>query len=121
MPRSDNAVVLAAQAVERLAAPTPARMTEVTAAFLDGAIAATRESDPTIARHLGALRSGGPEASALLRRKPRGLGHRPSRPGALLTRLQGTTLCLHPSSNPTSNTGLLPPPSIDTSQLNRRK
>jgi acetylornithine deacetylase/succinyl-diaminopimelate desuccinylase-like protein len=65
MPRADNAVVLAAQAVERLAAPTPARLTEVTARFLQGAIAATRESDPTIARLLGALLAGGPEASAL--------------------------------------------------------
>jgi acetylornithine deacetylase/succinyl-diaminopimelate desuccinylase-like protein len=65
MPRPDNAVVLAAQAIERIAVPSPARMTEVTRAFLDGAIAATRESDPAIARLLQAVASGGPNASAL--------------------------------------------------------
>jgi acetylornithine deacetylase/succinyl-diaminopimelate desuccinylase-like protein len=64
MPRSDNAVVLAAQAIGRLAVPSPARMTEVTSRFLDGAIAATKESDPTIARLLGVIATGGEGASA---------------------------------------------------------
>ncbi|MEA2675407.1 MAG: hypothetical protein QOI92_2599 [Chloroflexota bacterium] len=64
MPRADNALVLAAKAIERLAAPAPARMTEVTRRFLDGAIAATRESDPAIARLLRGLASGDPGVSA---------------------------------------------------------
>ena len=63
MPRADNAVVLAARAIERLAVPSPVRMTEVTSRFLDGAIAATRESDPSIARLLGALSTGDPRAT----------------------------------------------------------
>lgn len=64
MPRADNALVLAAQAIERLAVPSPARMTEVTRRFLDGAIAATSESDPAIARLLRGLASGDPGVSA---------------------------------------------------------
>jgi acetylornithine deacetylase/succinyl-diaminopimelate desuccinylase-like protein len=63
MPRPDNAVMLAAQAVERLAVPSPARMTDVTRRFLEGAIEATRESDPTIARLLGTLVDAGDGAS----------------------------------------------------------
>jgi acetylornithine deacetylase/succinyl-diaminopimelate desuccinylase-like protein len=65
MPRADNAIVLAAQAIERLAVPSPARLTEVTSRFLDGAIAATSESDPSIARLLRGLAIGGPGASAM--------------------------------------------------------
>ena len=41
MPRPDNALLLAAEAVARLAVPTPARLTPVMRAFLDGAIEAT--------------------------------------------------------------------------------
>jgi acetylornithine deacetylase/succinyl-diaminopimelate desuccinylase-like protein len=64
MPRADNALVLAARAIERLAVPSPARMTEVTRRFLDGAIAATSESDPAIARLLRGLMRGDPGVSA---------------------------------------------------------
>jgi acetylornithine deacetylase/succinyl-diaminopimelate desuccinylase-like protein len=65
MPRSDNAVVLAAEAVRRLIEPSPARMTEVTGRFLEGATAATRDSDPAISRMLAALATGDPGASAM--------------------------------------------------------
>jgi acetylornithine deacetylase/succinyl-diaminopimelate desuccinylase-like protein len=41
MPRPDNAVLLAAEAVARLSAPEPARLTPVTRAFLEGARGAT--------------------------------------------------------------------------------
>src|SRR5204862_356744 len=41
MPRPDNALRLAADAVARLAAPMPARLTPVMQAFFDGAIDAT--------------------------------------------------------------------------------
>lgn len=64
MPRADNAVLLAARAIERLAVPSPSRLTEVTSRFLDGAIAATRGTDPSISRLLGALANGDPSASA---------------------------------------------------------
>jgi acetylornithine deacetylase/succinyl-diaminopimelate desuccinylase-like protein len=60
MPRRDNAVVLAAEAISRLAQPLPARMTPVTEAFLDGAIAAT---DGDVARLLAAVATGGERAS----------------------------------------------------------
>ena len=64
MPRPDNAAVLAAEAIARLAVPRPARLTPVTRAFLDGAIAAT-EGAP--ARLLEAIAAGGerPSAAAL--------------------------------------------------------
>lgn len=64
MPRSDNALVLAAEAVGRLAQPSPVRLTDVTRRFLDGAIAAIRPTDPSIAEMLAALSSGDPRASA---------------------------------------------------------
>jgi len=60
MPRADNAAVLAARAITRLAEPLPARLTPVTRAFLEGAIAAT---DGDIARLLSAVRDGGDRAS----------------------------------------------------------
>ena len=41
MPRADNAAVLAAEAIARLAAPEPTRITPVARAFLDGAAEAT--------------------------------------------------------------------------------
>ena len=64
MPRLDNALLLAAEAVVRLAKPWPARMTEVTQRFLDGAIAATAATDEPIAKLLRALAAGDPRASA---------------------------------------------------------
>jgi acetylornithine deacetylase/succinyl-diaminopimelate desuccinylase-like protein len=64
MPRADNALLLAAEAVVRLAVPSPIRLTEVTRRFLDGAIAATASTDEPIARLLGALAAGDPRASA---------------------------------------------------------
>jgi acetylornithine deacetylase/succinyl-diaminopimelate desuccinylase-like protein len=60
MPRADNAAVLAAQAITRLAEPLPARLTPVTRDFLDGAISAT---DGDVARLLTAVRDGGERAS----------------------------------------------------------
>jgi acetylornithine deacetylase/succinyl-diaminopimelate desuccinylase-like protein len=61
MPRPDNAILLVAEAVRRLAEPAPVRLTPVTQGFLDGALAAT---DGAAARILGALASGEPGASA---------------------------------------------------------
>ena len=58
MPRSDNAIVLAAEAVTRLAAPWPVRLTDVTRRFMDGAIAATETSAPEASRMLRALAGG---------------------------------------------------------------
>ena len=60
MPRPDNAVLLVADAVARLAVPSPVRLTEVTRRFLDGAIAAT---DEPVAGLLRAIASGDPSAS----------------------------------------------------------
>ena len=64
MPRSDNALVLAAEAVVRLTEPWPVRLTDVTRRFLDGAIAAVESTDEPIARILRALASGVPRSSA---------------------------------------------------------
>ncbi len=61
MPRPDNAILLVAEAVRRLAEPAPVRLTPVTRSFLDGAIAAT---DGPAARMLEALAKGEPGASA---------------------------------------------------------
>jgi acetylornithine deacetylase/succinyl-diaminopimelate desuccinylase-like protein len=61
MPRPDNAILLATEAVHRLSKPWPVRLTPVTRAFLEGAIAAT---DGPAARMLEALASGEPGASA---------------------------------------------------------
>jgi len=60
MPRADNAAVLAAEAIARLSVPLPARLTPVTSAFLEGAIAAT---DGDVARLLRAVATGGERAS----------------------------------------------------------
>ncbi len=60
MPRAENAVLLAAEAITRLVAPLPPRLTPVTRAFFDGAIAAT---DGDVARLLTAVRDGGDRAS----------------------------------------------------------
>lgn len=68
MPRSDNAVLLAAEAITRLAEPWPVRLTDVTRRFLEGTIAAAElgaEHDgASVARILRALSSGDPRASA---------------------------------------------------------
>jgi acetylornithine deacetylase/succinyl-diaminopimelate desuccinylase-like protein len=61
MPRVDNAALLAAEAITRLAVPLPARLTDVTRTFLDGAIAAVDEPARQI---LTAILEGGPGASA---------------------------------------------------------
>ena len=61
MPRPDNAVLLAAEAVMRLSEPSPVRLTDVTRAFLDGAVAAT---DEPASRLLRALAGGEPGISA---------------------------------------------------------
>lgn len=61
-PRPDNAVVLAAEAVRRLAEPAPVRLTPVTKRFLEGAIEAT---DGEARRLLLALASGREEATAM--------------------------------------------------------
>jgi acetylornithine deacetylase/succinyl-diaminopimelate desuccinylase-like protein len=55
MPRADNAVVLGAEAVRRLAEPGPVRVTPVMARFLEAAAAAL---PPDIARVLRAIASG---------------------------------------------------------------
>jgi acetylornithine deacetylase/succinyl-diaminopimelate desuccinylase-like protein len=61
MPRADNAAVLAAEAITRLAVPLPARLTQVTQTFLDGAIAAT---DGPARRILAAIAEGAAGSSA---------------------------------------------------------
>jgi acetylornithine deacetylase/succinyl-diaminopimelate desuccinylase-like protein len=65
MPRADNALLLAAEAIVRLSKPWPARLVDVTRRFLDGAIAAAEDEDANAARLLRALASGDPRASAL--------------------------------------------------------
>jgi acetylornithine deacetylase/succinyl-diaminopimelate desuccinylase-like protein len=52
MPRDDNAAVLAARVVERLAVPGPVRLTPVMAAFLDAAAAALPPATATVLRRL---------------------------------------------------------------------
>ena len=64
MPRSDNAIVLAAQAVIRLAKPSPIRLTDVTRRFLEGAAAAIEETEPQTARLLQACIAGSTGISA---------------------------------------------------------
>jgi acetylornithine deacetylase/succinyl-diaminopimelate desuccinylase-like protein len=65
MPRRDNANLIAAQAIQRLAEPWPIRLTGVTQRLLDGAIAATEANDPAIARLLRPLAAGTPGVSAM--------------------------------------------------------
>jgi acetylornithine deacetylase/succinyl-diaminopimelate desuccinylase-like protein len=62
MPRPDNAALLAAEAVARLAAPQPARMTPVMRTFLDGAIDGT---DGEAQRLLRDVADGGGSQDAL--------------------------------------------------------
>ena len=65
MPRDDNAAVLAARVVERLAAPGPITVTPVMAEFLDAASAAL---PPAVGSVLRRLAGGDPEADAELDR-----------------------------------------------------
>jgi Acetylornithine deacetylase/Succinyl-diaminopimelate desuccinylase and related deacylases len=64
MPRPDNAVLLAAEAIARLAEPATIRLTDVTRRFLDGAIEATANAAPSASRLLRALAAGDPGVSA---------------------------------------------------------
>jgi acetylornithine deacetylase/succinyl-diaminopimelate desuccinylase-like protein len=67
MPRSENANVLAAEAVARLSAPWPARLTEVTKAMLDRTIAELDGAEgvpPEVVRLLRAAASGDSRVSA---------------------------------------------------------
>ena len=64
MPRKDNAVVLAADAVLRLARPEPIRMTDVTTRFLEGAAEALQATEPRTARLLQACIAGATGISA---------------------------------------------------------
>ena len=64
MPRADNALVLASDAVMRLSEPFPVRLTDVTGRFLDGAVAAIEATHAPIARMLRGLASGDPTMSA---------------------------------------------------------
>jgi acetylornithine deacetylase/succinyl-diaminopimelate desuccinylase-like protein len=67
MPRSENANVLAARAVAALAAPWPARLTDVTRAMLDRTIAELEGTDdipPEVLRLLRAAASGDSRVSA---------------------------------------------------------
>jgi acetylornithine deacetylase/succinyl-diaminopimelate desuccinylase-like protein len=54
MPRDDNAAVLAARIVERLAVPGPIRMTPVTQRFLEAAAAALPAEAATVLRRVAA-------------------------------------------------------------------
>lgn len=65
MPRADNALVLAAEAVARLSVPSPIRLTDVTRAFIEGAIEATAADNEPVARILRALASGHAGTSAV--------------------------------------------------------
>ena len=68
MPRAENAILLATEAVARLAPPWPARLTDVTQALLERTIAALDGTDdlpPEALRLLRAAASGDSRASAL--------------------------------------------------------
>jgi acetylornithine deacetylase/succinyl-diaminopimelate desuccinylase-like protein len=58
MPREDNAAVLAAEAIRRLAVPGEVRLTETMRTFLEGAAAAIEARQPDAARAVRALGSG---------------------------------------------------------------
>ncbi|HXG26072.1 MAG TPA: M20/M25/M40 family metallo-hydrolase, partial [Candidatus Binatia bacterium] len=66
MPRAENAVLLATEAVRRLAPPWPARLTDVTRDFLEGTIAGLEGAEgppPEVLRLLRAAASGDERAS----------------------------------------------------------
>lgn len=58
MPRRDNAILLAAEAVTRLARPARTRLTDVTRRFLEGAAEALAASEPQTTRLLQACIAG---------------------------------------------------------------
>ena len=62
MPREDNAAVMAARIVERLAAPTPIRITPVMATFLEAAAAALPGEAAAVLRRIAAGEEDGPAA-----------------------------------------------------------
>lgn len=62
MPRHDNAAVLAARIVERLAVPGPTRIVPVVAAFLDAAITALPDAAGGVLRRVRAGELDGPGA-----------------------------------------------------------
>jgi acetylornithine deacetylase/succinyl-diaminopimelate desuccinylase-like protein len=64
MPRADNAIVLAAQAVVRLAKPERTRLTDVTRRFLEGAAEALESTEPQTSRLLQACVAGATGISA---------------------------------------------------------
>lgn len=64
MPRDDNAAVLAAEAIRRLAAPGTVRLTDTMRTFLEGAAAAIASRQPEAARAVRALGSGDERAFA---------------------------------------------------------
>jgi acetylornithine deacetylase/succinyl-diaminopimelate desuccinylase-like protein len=66
MPRDDNAAVLAARIVERLAVPAPIRITPVMARFLDAAAAALPEGAAAVLRRIAAGELDGPAADRAL-------------------------------------------------------
>ncbi len=68
MPRAENAILLATEAVARLSPPWPARLTDVTRTLLERTIVALENTDelpPEALRLLRAAASGDPRASAL--------------------------------------------------------
>ena len=64
MPRRDNAIVLAAEAVVRLSRPERTRLTDVTRRFLEGAAEALESSEPRTTRLLQACIAGATGISA---------------------------------------------------------
>ena len=64
MPRRDNAIRLAAEAVARLSSPEPTRLTSVTTAFLEGAAEALAATEPQTSRLLRACVAGSTGISA---------------------------------------------------------
>ena len=64
MPRRDNAIVLAAEAVARLARPAKTRLTDVTKRFLEGIAMALEATEPQTTRFLRACIAGSTGLSA---------------------------------------------------------
>jgi acetylornithine deacetylase/succinyl-diaminopimelate desuccinylase-like protein len=68
MPRADNAAVLAARAIERLAAPGPIRITPVMARFLEAAAEALPKSAASVLRAIAAGDLDAASADAVIER-----------------------------------------------------
>jgi acetylornithine deacetylase/succinyl-diaminopimelate desuccinylase-like protein len=66
MPRDDNAAVLAARIVERLAVPAPIRITPVMARFLEAAAAVLPDGPAAVLRRIAAGELDGPAADRAL-------------------------------------------------------